>query len=122
LRCSELSVLLQWAKHNQRTQHDCTTLAGWTKTHNADADESLLKNKVLVGLKSIAGYRGGYVLRSAGAAEVEFVVVNLFESMEAVQQFAGPDHSVLVFEPEARLLQSRVEPIAMHYEVRVSTV
>jgi hypothetical protein len=97
-------------------------LAGWTKTHNADAYESSLKNKVFVGLKSIAGYRGGYVLRSAGAAEVEFVVVNLFESMEAVQQFAGPDHSVPLFEPEARLLLSRVEPIAMHYEVRVSTV
>jgi hypothetical protein len=95
---------------------------GWTATHNADAYESLLKNQALVGLKSIAGYRGGYVLRCVGPAEVEFVVVNLFESMEAVQQFAGPDYSVPVFEPEARLLLSRVEPIAMYYEVRVSTV
>jgi hypothetical protein len=27
-----------------------------------------------------------------------------------------------VFEPQARLLLSRAEPIARHYEVRVSTV
>jgi hypothetical protein len=93
----------------------------WAKTDDADAYDSLLKNKALVGLKSIAGYRGGYVLRSAGATEVEFVVVNLFESMEAVQQFAGPDYTVPVFEPEARLLLSRVELIAKHYKVRVST-
>jgi heme-degrading monooxygenase HmoA len=85
---------------------------GWTATHNADAYESWLKNKALVGLKSIAGYRGGYVLRCVIAAEVEFVVVNLFESTEAVQQFAGPDYSVPVFEPEARLLLSRVGKVS----------
>jgi heme-degrading monooxygenase HmoA len=95
---------------------------GWTKAHNADAYETLLKNKVLPGLKDIAGYRGGYVLRSDGPEEAEFVVVNLFDSLDAVRLFAGPDYTVAVFEPEARQLLSRVEPIAMHYEVRVNTV
>ena len=51
-----------------------------------------------------------------------FVVVNLFDSMEAVKQFAGPDYAVPVFEPEARVLLSKVEPIARHYHVRASTV
>ena len=95
---------------------------GWTKTHNADAYESLLKDKVLPGLKDIAGYRGGYVLRSDGPEESEFVVVNLFDSLDAVRSFAGPDYTVAVFEPEARQLLSKVEPIATHYEVRVNTV
>jgi|ERR1700728_578443 hypothetical protein len=95
---------------------------GWTELRNADAYETFLKTRVLPGLKSIAGYRGGYVLRSEGTEEVEFVVVNLFESIESVRQFAGTDYSTPVFEPEARLLLSRVEPIARHYEVRVSTV
>jgi len=95
---------------------------GWTKTQNADAYETLLKDKVLPGLKSTEGYRGGYVLRSDGPEETEFVVVNLFDSLDAVRLFAGADYTVPVFEPEARQLLSKVEPIAMHYEVRVNTV
>ena len=95
---------------------------GWTKTHDADAYESLLANKVLPKLKDIAGYHGGYVLRRDGLEETEFVVMNLFESLDAIRLFAGPDYAVAVFEPEAKLLLSRVEPLAMHYEVRISTV
>jgi hypothetical protein len=77
---------------------------------------------VLPGLKEVEGYRGGYVLRHDSPQEVGFVVVNLFDSMEAVKSFAGPDYTVAVFEPEARRLLSKVEPVAAHYEVRVSTV
>jgi hypothetical protein len=95
---------------------------GWTELRNADAYEALLKATVLPQLRRVAGYRGGYILRNDGTDEVEFVVVNLFESLAAVRAFAGPDYSTPVFEPEARLLLSRIEPIAHHYEVRASTV
>ena len=94
---------------------------GWTKPQNADAYETLLKTQVLPDLSRIAGYRGGYVLRSDTADEVEFVVTNLFDSLEAVRAFAGPDFSTPIFEPEARLLLSRIETIAHHYEVRANT-
>jgi hypothetical protein len=95
---------------------------GWTAPQNADAYQELLSGTVLPGLKKISGYRGGYVLRRDVAEEVEFVVVNLFDSIEAVQQFAGPDYTVAQFEPEAKCLLARVEPLAVHYEVRVRTV
>jgi hypothetical protein len=95
---------------------------GWTEVHNADAYETLLKTRVLPDLKQLAGYRGGYILRSDGTSEVEFVVVNFFESIEAIRSFAGDDFSTPVFEPDARLLLSRIEPIARHYEVRACTV
>jgi len=93
---------------------------GWTKVEDADAYEKLLKQKVLPELKNVAGYRGGYVLRHDGLEEAEFVVVNLFDSLDAVKRFAGADHSTPVFEPEAKKLLCRVEPVAMHYEVRAS--
>ena len=93
---------------------------GWTKAQDADNYENLLKSKVLPELRKIPGYRGGYILRSNSAEESEFVVINLFDSMEAVRKFAGPDVSVPVFEPEAKALLSRVEPVANHYEVRES--
>jgi hypothetical protein len=35
--------------------------------------------------------------------------------------FAGPDYTIAIFEPEARLLLSRIESTAHHYEVRAST-
>ena len=95
---------------------------GWTKVQDADVYEMLLKNKVLPGLKHVEGDRGGYVLRSDGPQEVEFVVVNLFDSLEAVERFAGSDYAVPVFEPEARKLLNRIEPVARHYDVCVSTV
>jgi heme-degrading monooxygenase HmoA len=93
---------------------------GWTQPENADAYEALLANKMLPGLKGIDGYRGGYVLRCDGPTESEFVVINLFESLEAVKAFAGVDYATPVFEPEARALLSRIESIAYHYEVRVA--
>jgi len=94
---------------------------GWTRAENADAYEELLKSKVLPGLKKIEGYRGGYVFRSDEKEEAEFVVVNFFESIAAVERFAGPNYAVPVFEPDAKALLSRVEPIAKHYEVRLET-
>jgi heme-degrading monooxygenase HmoA len=94
---------------------------GWTRPQNADAYETLLKTQVLPGLTKIAGYRGGFVLRDNSADEVEFVVINLFDSVEAVRAFAGPDYTIAIFEPEARQLLSRIETTAHHYEVRAST-
>ncbi len=95
---------------------------GWTEAGNADAYERLLKQTVLPGLREIAGYRGGYVLRNDLPDEVEFVVINFFESLDAVKQFAGDEYDVPVFEPEARALLSKVEPVARHYEVRAGAV
>ena len=87
---------------------------------NAESYESLLKTKVLPQLREIPGYGGGYLLRSDGAEESEFVVINLFDSLEAVREFAGPNYSVPVFEPQAKALLSRFEPVANHYKVRVA--
>ncbi len=91
---------------------------GWTKTENADAYETLLRNVVYPQLRQLAGYSGGYILRQDNEDESEFVTVNLFESLEAVKAFAGSDYETPVFEPEARQLLSKVEPIARHYEVK----
>ncbi len=93
---------------------------GWTTLENANAYEKLLRERVLPGLQRIDGYRGGYILRQEGSDEVEFVVINLFDSLEAVQAFAGPDYTVPVFDPEARQLLSKVEPVARHYEVKTT--
>ncbi len=93
---------------------------GWTKVEDADAYEKLLREKVYPELHKINGYNGGYILRKDNEDEIEFVIVNLFESLDAVKAFAGPDYETPVFEPEARRLLSKVEPIARHYDVKKS--
>jgi heme-degrading monooxygenase HmoA len=95
---------------------------GWIQKRDADAYESLLKDKVLPSLKEIDGFKGSYVLRENGPEEVEFVVVNLFDSLDAVKRFAGPKYETSVFEPEARKLLSHIDLVAKHYEVCASTV
>ena len=93
---------------------------GWTKIQDADEYEKLLREKVYPDLYKINGYNGGYILRKDNDDEVEFVTMNLFESMDAVKAFAGPDYEAPVFEPETRRLLSKVEPIARHYYIKKS--
>jgi heme-degrading monooxygenase HmoA len=93
---------------------------GWTKGEDADNYEKLVKEVVFPKLKKICGYSGGYIFRQDNKEESEFVVTNLFESLEAVKEFAGSNYDVPVFEPEARRLLSRVEPIVRHYDVKKS--
>ncbi len=95
---------------------------GATRREDADAYERLLRETVIPALQRIEGYRGGYVLRRDTGDEVEFVVVNLFATLDAVRAFAGPDYETAVFEPEARRLLSRAEPRALHYDVCINTV
>jgi heme-degrading monooxygenase HmoA len=95
---------------------------GWTTAQNANAYETLLQSKVLPGLRQIDGYRGGYVLRKDDTNEAEFLMVNLFDSLEAIKRFVGQDYTTPVFEPEATALLEPNRTSATHYEVRACPV
>lgn len=91
---------------------------GWTNLEDADKYEKLLNEVVFPGLKKIKGYCGGYIMRKDENSESEFVIINLFNNLEAVKAFSGENYEVPVFEPEARKLLTKVESIAHHYEVK----
>ncbi len=78
---------------------------------NADAYESLLQNKIFVGIaqREISGYRGIRLLRRFVDNEVEFVTIMWFDSLEAVRAFAGEDYEAAVVPPKARALLSRFD-------------
>lgn len=90
---------------------------GWTKPVDAATYEELLHTKVFPGLRQLSGYRGGYLLRRDCGDEMEFVVINFFDSLDAVRTFAGADYETAVFEPEAKVLLSRFETKAAHFQV-----
>ncbi len=91
---------------------------GWTTPENADAYESLLRSEVLPGIESrIDGFRGVYLLRNESGGEVEFVTVTLWDSLDAVREFAGADYEVAVVPPEAQRVLSHYDERSVHYEV-----
>jgi heme-degrading monooxygenase HmoA len=91
---------------------------GWTKPGAGDAYEAFLRSTVFPMLADrVPGFHGGSVLRRTRSGEDEFVVITLFESLDAVRAFAGEEYEVPVIEPEAARLLSRGDERAAHYEV-----
>ncbi len=93
---------------------------GWTAPANADAYEALLESEIFVGIgeRKIPGYRGIQLFRRSLGAEVEFVTIMWFDSLEAVRVFAGEDYEVAVVPPKARTLLARFDARSQHYEVK----
>jgi heme-degrading monooxygenase HmoA len=88
-------------------------------TRQADADQYIthLRRHVIPQLASIDGYRGIQVLRRHQEDTTEFVVMTLWESMEAIRGFTGPDTDAAVVAPEAQALLSKYDRRVAHYEV-----
>lgn len=99
----------------------CRLWHGWTTLSNADAYEQLLREEVFVGIASrrIPGFRGIELLRRPSGAEVEFVTLMWFTSLDDVRQFAGGDFAKAVVPEAARRILSRFDAESVHYEVRV---
>jgi heme-degrading monooxygenase HmoA len=99
----------------------CRVWHGWTTPANAEAYERLLREEVFRAIagRAIAGYRGIELLRRTEGAEVAFVTLMWFESLEAIRAFAGADHEAAVVPPAARALLTRYDARSAHYDVRV---
>lgn len=94
---------------------------GWTRPENADAYVTHLRGVVLPSIEQrIEGFRGVYLLRRDAGAEVEFVTVTLWDSTDAVREFAGDAYEVAVVPEEARQLLSRFDERSAHYETLIT--
>ena len=88
---------------------------GWTSP--GDAYERFLRETLFAGLRAgVYGFRGGWASRRRSGDEEEFLVMTLFESLDAVRAFAGDDYEAPVIEPEAVRLLIRGDERAAHYE------
>jgi heme-degrading monooxygenase HmoA len=95
---------------------------GWTTRGNAEAYESLLKEEIFVGIQGrrIRGFRNIQLLRRPSGEEVEFITIMLFDSLDAVREFAGDDYERCVVPAAARAVLSRFDERSQHYEVRAA--
>ena len=93
---------------------------GWTSLQNGDLYEGLLRDEIFPGIvaRKIAGFRRIELLRAAAGDDVEFVTVMWFDSMEAIEAFAGADYETAVVPPKARAVLKRFDARSRHYEVK----
>lgn len=93
---------------------------GWTTPANADAYDTLLRHEIFEGIvgRNIPGFQRIELGRREAGDLVEFVTIMWFDSLSAVQAFAGPDYQVAVVPPAARELLTRFDERSAHYEVR----
>ena len=73
--------------------------------------------KVFPSLRAIPGYRGAYLLRRSHNDTVELIVLTLWESIDAVRKFAGPQPDRAVVEPEARTALISFDDFVTHFDV-----
>ncbi len=63
------------------------------------------------------GNRGVYVLRRNGKKRVEFLMISLWDSVNAIRKFAGEEIERASYYPEDEKLLIRLEPKVKHFEV-----
>lgn len=91
---------------------------GWTTPANAAAYQHLLHHEVLpnIAAMNVRGYRGAHVLRREHQAEVEFITIMWFDSLDSVRAFVGEDYEVAHVPEAARAVLSRFDARSQHYE------
>jgi heme-degrading monooxygenase HmoA len=97
------------------------TWRGATKAQDAEAYLEYLRRTGLAEYQKTAGNRGVLGLRRIVKDRAEFLLVSLWDSKEAIRQFAGDDIEKAVFYPEdERFLVEREDHVS-HYEVVFDT-
>ena len=93
---------------------------GWTSPSNADKYEALLTEEIFRGIqrRQIRGFKNIQLLRRSVGAEIEFVTIMLFDSLDAVREFAGEDYELAVVPEKARALLSHFDERSQHYTIR----
>src|SRR5438874_10017271 len=93
------------------------TWRGFATTAKASEYSEHFISKVAPRLKEIEGFQGANLLKREENGRVEFLAVTLWDSMETIKKFAGPNPVAAHVEPEGRAALTSSDDFAGHYEV-----
>jgi heme-degrading monooxygenase HmoA len=83
-------------------------LRTWTAVARSQSEAAdyadYLRTTVFPHLHTIDGHLGAYLLQRHSGNAVGVMVITVWESVEAIEAFAGKDTGIAVVEPEARRL------------------
>jgi heme-degrading monooxygenase HmoA len=90
---------------------------GVTPAAKAEAYTAYLERTGARECRATPGNRGVYVLRRTRSDETEFTFISLWESLDAIRRFAGPDYEKAHYYPEDSDYLLDLEPFVLHYDV-----
>jgi heme-degrading monooxygenase HmoA len=90
---------------------------GRTPASKADEYARYLDANGIAKIRATPGNRGVTVLRRTDGDKTEFVVISIWDSIDAVKNFAGADYQKTVILPRDGEYLIEVEPNVLHYEV-----
>jgi heme-degrading monooxygenase HmoA len=90
---------------------------GRTPAEKADDYLDYLEATGLAEYAKTPGNRGLRVLRRIDGDVAEFLLITLWDSMDAIHAFAGPEPERSVYYPEDDAYLLEKEPTVAHYEV-----
>ena len=90
---------------------------GVTPASRADEYVQYLNETGVPDLQQTAGNQGVYVLRRIEGELAHFVLISLWETEEAISQFAGDDLEKARYYPQDKEFLLELEPRVTHYEV-----
>ena len=90
---------------------------GVTPASKGDAYFEILKRTGIPDYQSTPGNKGVTVLRRLEGERAHFLIITVWESVEAIKAFAGEDIEKARYYPEDEEFLLEFEPNVTHYEV-----
>ena len=90
---------------------------GRVPTEKADAYHAYLLRTGVPDYEKTPGNRGVFVLRRAEGSITHYVLTTLWDSIDAIRAFAGPELERARYYPEDDEYLLEREPFVLHYEV-----
>ena len=96
------------------------TWHGVVPEEKADAYHNYLLRTGIPDYRATEGNRGVYVFRRVQEGKAHFLLTTLWESYDAIRQFAGDDIEQARYYPEDEEYLLELEPRVTHYDVLVA--
>ncbi|WP_275193658.1 antibiotic biosynthesis monooxygenase [Bradyrhizobium sp. CSA207] len=75
--------------------------------------------EVVPRLKAIDGFSGASLLRREVKGGIELLALTLWQSLDSIRAFAGPDPEKAIVDPDAQAMLTDFDSTAANYEVVV---
>ena len=86
---------------------------------NAATYQHHFASHVVPHLRTIAGFSGALLLRREGARDTELLAVTLWQSLDSIRAFAGPDPGKANVDADAQAMLKTFETTADNYQMVV---
>ncbi len=96
----------------------------WRGQTSAAKAEEYLEYLRVTGVRDYTktpGNRGVRILRRIAGDKAEFLVLSVWDSLEAIQGFAGSDYQKAVYYPKDRKYLTRLDPEVEHFDLVLDT-